>query len=100
MAKKLKIKPCPYCGGQAELMTKTVNFCNDTIINFYVECPDCKATTERFDTYFGTLCSDGRIRKMTEREAILRTIEDWNNQNFNTQTKLLHIRTQRKPCGI
>lgn len=89
--RKLKIKPCPYCGGQAELMTKTVNFCNDTIINFYVECPDCKAATERYDTYFGTLCSDGRMRKMVEREAILRAIRDWNNHNFNVQTKLLHM---------
>ena len=33
MAKKIiKVNPCPYCGGQAELMAKTVKFCNDTII--------------------------------------------------------------------
>lgn len=92
MAKKIiKINSCPYCGGQGKLMTKTMDFCNNTIINFYVECPDCKAATERYNAYFGTLCSDGRMRKMTEKEAILRAINDWNNHSFNTQTRLLHM---------
>ena len=92
MAKKIiKINPCPYCGGQAKLMTKAVKFCNDTVINFYVECPDCKAATECYDTYFGTLCSDGRMRKMTEKEAVQEVINGWNDHNFNTQTRLLHM---------
>ena len=97
MAKKIiRINPCPYCGGQAKIMTKTVDFCNDTVINFYVECPDCKAATERYDTYFGTLCSDGRIRRMTEKEAVLGAVRDWNSQNFNIQTRLLHMSCTEK----
>lgn len=97
MAKKIiKKNSCPYCGGQAELMTKTVDFCNNTIINFYVECLECKAATEQYNTHFGTLCSDGRMRKMTEREAVLRAINDWNSQNFNIQTRLLHMTCTEK----
>lgn len=88
--RKLKIKPCPYCGGQAELMTKTVNFCNDTIINFYVECPDCKAATNQYNAYFGTLYY-GKMCRLTEKEAIERAINDWNNHDFNNQTKLSHM---------
>lgn len=93
--RKLKIKPCPYCGGQAELMTKTVNFCNDTIINFYVECPDCKAATNKCDTEFPTLIN-GKLRVLTEKSAIKEVINDWNNRNFNTQTKVLHMSNKER----
>lgn len=96
MAKKIiQIDPCPYCGGQATLMTKTVNFCNDTIINYYVECSDCKAATNQYNAYFGTLYY-GRMRRLTEKEAIEKSINDWNNHNFNNQTRLSHMSDAEK----
>ncbi|MEY8432952.1 hypothetical protein AALC75_21005 [Lachnospiraceae bacterium 48-42] len=91
MTKKIIINPCPYCGGEAELMTKTVNFCNDTVINFYMECPGCKAATNKYNTYFGYLQPNMTIRRLTKKEAIQKTINDWNNEIFSNQTRLLHM---------
>ncbi len=96
MAKKIIINPCPYCGGEAELMTKTVNFCNDTVINFYVECLGCKAATNKYNTYFGYLQPNMTIRRLTKKEAVQKTINDWNNEIFSNQTRLLHMSDTEK----
>ena len=87
--KIIKIDTCPYCGGQAELMTKTVRSFI-FIHKYYVACIECGAATYQHDTEFSTRIN-GKFRILTEKEAIKEVINNWNNHKFNTQTRLLHM---------
>lgn len=87
---KKTLKPCPYCGGNAEGCIKTVKtFC--TIHSYYVMCTECGASTDKYDTEFPMLQENGKFHVLTEKEAIKKVINDWNNHKFNTQTRLLHM---------
>lgn len=90
MAKKIiKIKSCPYCGGQAKVYAETVRSFI-FIHKYYVACTECRAATDQYDTEFSTQIN-GKMYVLTEKEAINKVINDWNDYNFNTQTKVLHM---------
>ena len=40
-----KLKPCPFCGGEAELVNIGTNLCDPIT----VECKQCKCNTQWFD---------------------------------------------------
>lgn len=91
---KIELKPCPYCGGIAEGYIKTVESFKK-IHNYYVECTECGASTERYITEFATI-QNGKSHVLTHKEAIRKTVNDWNNGIFDTKTKLLHMTEQEK----
>ncbi len=91
---KAGLKPCPYCGGAAKGHKKTVESFRK-IHNYYVACTECGASTERYDTEFAML-QNGKSHVLTHKEAIRKTVNDWNNGIFDTKTKLLHMTEQEK----
>lgn len=91
---KIDLKPCPYCGGIAKGHIKTVESFRK-IHNYYVACTECGASTERYNTEFAMLCG-GKFHVLTHNEAIRKTVNDWNNGMFDTQTRLLHMTEQEK----
>ena len=46
-----ELKPCPFCGGEAEVYTDE----DDTQEWFYVRCSDCWAQTDGNDTEIGAI---------------------------------------------
>lgn len=91
---KIDLKPCPYCGGIAKGRIRTVESF-DKIHNYYVECTECGASTERYNTEFAML-RNGKFHVLTHKEAIEKIANDWNNGIFDTKTKLLHMKEQEK----
>lgn len=91
---KVDLKPCPYCGGIAKGYIKTVKSFKK-IHNYFVECTECGASTERYTTEFATI-QNGKSHVLTHKEAIRRSVNDWNNGIFDTKTKLLHMTEQEK----
>ncbi len=91
---KVELELCPYCKGIAKGHIKTVESFRK-IHNYYVECTECGASTERYDTEFAML-QNGKFHVLTHKEAIEKTVYDWNNGIFDTQTKLLHMTEQEK----
>lgn len=91
---KIDLKPCPYCGGVPKGRIKTVESFRK-IHNYYVECTECGTSTDRYDTEFAML-QNGKFHVLTHKEAIRKTVDDWNNRIFDTKTKLLHMTEQEK----
>lgn len=91
---KIDLKPCPYCGGIAKGRIKIVESFKK-IHNYYVECTECGASTDRYDTEFA-MSQNGKFHVLTHKEAIRKTVNDWNNGIFDTKTKLLHMTEQEK----
>ncbi len=91
---KIDLKPCPYCGGIAKGHIKTVESFKK-IHNYYVVCTECGASTERYNTEFA-MSQNGKFHVLTHKEAIRKTVNDWNNGIFDTKTKLLHMTGQEK----
>ena len=92
-----KLIQCPYCNGTTDIKKSSVDFVNNsTIHNFHVECTECGASTEKYNTYFGYVMNGKRFRPMTEKEAINQAVCDWNNGIFNVQTRLVHMTNEEK----
>ncbi len=92
---KIELNICPYCKGIAKGHIKTVESFRK-IHNYYVECTECGASTERYDTEFAYYLGGKRFSPMTKREAISKAVYDWNNGIFDIQTRLLHMTEQEK----
>ena len=57
MKLNVELKPCPICGGKAEIKSKKTkiysvisNRLNGTNQDFYVLCPKCHIKTKKFST--------------------------------------------------
>lgn len=48
MIEEIKLKPCPFCGREAEIVSSKLNSGGRV---WYVQCPwtDCEVSTETFD---------------------------------------------------
>ena len=61
-----ELKPCPFCGGEAEFVSGSYND-----VNFaYVRCTDCSAQT----------CYDSDHDDMTFEEMEAAAVSDWNRR--------------------
>lgn len=91
-----KLKECPYCRGTAILKETSVDFADNIIHRYFVECAQCGASTVKYDTYFAC-CFDGKtFYHMIEEEAINKAICNWNNERFDIQTQLSHMTDREK----
>lgn len=86
-----KFKLCPYCNGTPKLKKASVKFIENNIDKYYVECTDCGAATIQYDTFFGYSISGGKFHTLSQKEAIGLATTDWNEQKFNSYTKLKHM---------
>lgn len=91
-----KLKPCPYCGEIAKVKTVSVKFRDHTIEKYYVECSECGAATDQFNTYFAYNVDGKKFQCLNKKEAIERAIHKWNNEGFNEQTRLSHMSYREK----
>lgn len=46
MMSELKLKPCPFCGGELEMSS----YCNFGDWFYFAMCPKCRAKSDVFDT--------------------------------------------------
>ena len=91
-----KLKVCTYCGGTAKVKKFTVPFCNKHIDKYYIECSECGASTDQYDTHFACSINGSAFHVMTEREAVKTASNDWNSHHFNIYTKLCHMSYREK----
>ncbi len=85
------LKICPYCDGIPKIKKASVKFMEDNIDKYYVECSDCGAATNQYDTYFGYSISGGRFHVLSKKAAIGLVVADWNERRFNPYTELIHM---------
>lgn len=64
-----QLKPCPFCGSEAEIVQRQVHL-SPPILWYYVECPQCKTQT---------------YVKPTKKDAI-----DFWNTRFSSNKKASH----------
>lgn len=86
-----KLKLCPYCNGIPKLKKASVKFIEKNIDKYYVECSDCGAATNQYDTFFPVSIYGSDFHKMSKKEAIETVSEQWNKYMFNPYTKLKHM---------
>lgn len=87
---------CPYCKGKAKIKKATTKFCNDDVHQYYVQCSDCGASTDAFNTCFGYMQQGFKSHVLTEKEAVEHAINNWNNHVFSTRTRLSHMSNKEK----
>lgn len=74
-----KLKPCPFCGGQARFKTTTYGEdCSGVFFRFKIECRECKMATPKVYNLSLMLGADGETIPQTDERNI--AIEKWNNR--------------------
>lgn len=71
----MKIKPCPFCGGEASLKMGDGVF-DDKHPYTFIECQDCHCRTVTKQTGYYFVID----KEVTLREAINETIDKWNRR--------------------
>ena len=63
-----KLKACPFCGGNAQLVTDRVNSNNGKPFS-YIFCKDCKAHSYEYfdDAFSGQPCKERAIEAWNKR---------------------------------
>ena len=70
-----KLKPCPFCGGEAKLSKESMGVgMGMTTTYYFAECTNCKATSKRFDKI---------LDAETEIECKLLAVLSWNRRADN-----------------
>lgn len=62
----INLKPCPFCGGQAELIHNSIGFAFDRIVSA-VKCVQCGARTRTFEMSTEFSCDDKAVEMWNTR---------------------------------
>jgi hypothetical protein len=79
----IKLKPCPFCGGEATFVVNTnisSNYCIG--FNYYIKCSSCDCTPIKKDAEMHIfLDRDGEV-KLTDESIVTRKsiIDAWNTR--------------------
>ena len=78
MSNDIRILPCPFCGGEAELIQKTNGYTSGKITNQYiVECEECGIHTKTYESKIYQL-DDGRV--CIDKNGAVDAIDVWNRR--------------------
>ena len=78
----LGLKPCPFCGGKAEFLTKSnASSHTDGGFEFVIRCAECKIESSQTHRVHFHLNNDGGIKPTTDQRK--KAIEDWNRRAEN-----------------
>lgn len=77
--KKIKLKPCPFCGGYARFKTFSLNSNSSSVgFKFEISCEKCRVSLPKIYETNLSLTDSGRINAINdERENAAR---DWNRR--------------------
>ena len=79
MANKNELKPCPFCGGQAEFVSYTGGYKdNGMLIVFNIRCNKCKAEYPKSYGLRISLGLNGQIE--TDEDQRKQALSDWNKR--------------------
>lgn len=74
-----ELKPCPFCCGQAEFVTNTSGYKQDSrIIGFTIKCRKCKTVYPKIYEIRISLNSKGQIE--TDIDQRKQAVSDWNTR--------------------
>lgn len=75
-----KLKPCPFCGGQAKFIKKGIGSVKSRVhFSFGIECIDCGGRVPKSYVLSLTLDEDGEIVPITDERSA--AIERWNSRS-------------------
>lgn len=79
-----KLKPCPFCGGEAHFRTITHDSGHQKVgFTFEIACKECKISfPKRYHTEF-TLSETGKLEAYIDHRE--QAIEDWNRRADNAK---------------
>ena len=78
MNEKLKLKPCPFCGGKAKFRT-ILNYSSHSNVgfDFVIECVKCKTSYSKTYTIRFELGNNGEIKPILDGREI--ALQAWND---------------------
>ena len=77
---EIKLKPCPFCGGEAKAEFAKAYFLKKEMHNrfVFVGCPQCGAATALFNAYNRT--GSNLINEANEKAAFMSAANAWNRR--------------------
>lgn len=76
--KETELKPCPFCGGKAEIKKGKAYY----IDAVYVHCTECGVTMPKVPINH-LIYTRGKQVRLTEEQATMKTTNEWNKRVNN-----------------